>query len=466
MAPALADRTDRRNISTAKRDGASASDFAGQADCDLTDDACYESLALIKLSIGDGTRPQSWIQVAKTGEFISSRYGKFSITSQMLSQMVANFRDVLPKAPTKLPVDYDHLSMDPQHAGDGKAAGWFLELELRDDGQELWGLIEWTPDAAASIKNREYQFISPSFSRSYTSKDGQKIGTTLLAAAITNHPFLDGMAPVTLRADGDVALMIGAPTASSVHTNTEVGDLDMADTTKGDMNQGKDGVTKTSAGAKDSKVYTFKDKNGKTVEVDQDEVDYAMKAAKKKVVSMSDDPDREMVSLRADLTATRTRMDEQNAEILELRRGRDSDRKLRLLDQATARFDKLVSLGRATPAEKARALKLAQRDIDASNASTETDEIFDLFNDWCDDHRVVVVKLRAVHGGNPEAGGDEIGGDPDDQFMALADAKMKSDPKLSEADAIALAAKENPELYRRMNDVTTLTSHRAAASHE
>jgi len=142
--------------------------------------------------------PQSWIQIAKCGNFVSQRYGKFSITTSDLTQMLNNFKTITPKAPTKLPIDYDHLSMDPQRPGDGQAAGWISDLQLRNAGDTLWGLVEWTPDAAQAIKSRQYQFVSPSFVKDYVYKDGNVIGTTLLAAAITNHPFLEGMAALTL----------------------------------------------------------------------------------------------------------------------------------------------------------------------------------------------------------------------------------------------------------------------------
>src|SRR5881394_3698339 len=134
---------------------------------------------------------QSWIQVARTGEFVSQRYGEFAITREDLAQMVHNFKTVTPKAPTRLPIDYDHLSMDPQKPGDGIAAGWVNDLTLRNDGDELWALVEWTPEGAEAVQNKHYQFVSPSFVKDYTDKTGTPIGTTLLAAAITNHPFLE-----------------------------------------------------------------------------------------------------------------------------------------------------------------------------------------------------------------------------------------------------------------------------------
>jgi hypothetical protein len=159
--------------------------------------------------------PRSWIQLARTGSFVSNRYGNFAITRDDLRQMLHNFREVTPKAPTELPIDYDHLSMDPKRPGDGAAAGWLKQVELRHDGDELWGEVAWTPEAADFIKSGAYRFVSPSFVKDYTYKDGRKIGTTLLAAAITNHPFLEQMAALTLynfSAMGDLALMTAEET--------------------------------------------------------------------------------------------------------------------------------------------------------------------------------------------------------------------------------------------------------------
>ena len=53
--------------------------------------------------------------------------------------------------------------------------------------------------------------------KDHTHKDGSKIGTTLLAAAITNHPFLDSMAALTLynfSALGDLALDVAPATVA------------------------------------------------------------------------------------------------------------------------------------------------------------------------------------------------------------------------------------------------------------
>jgi hypothetical protein len=183
--------------------------------------------SLIRLAdSGSDSRLRSWIQVARTGSFVSKRYGTFSITKTDLTDMLRNFNEVTPKAPTELPVDFDHLSMDPKKPGDGIAAGWFKGLEVRGEGDELWGDVEWTPRAAEAIRNREYRFVSPSFVKDHTDKTGEKIGTTLLAAAITNHPFLENMQALTLynfSAMGDLAITAPATAPSITLYLAEIG---------------------------------------------------------------------------------------------------------------------------------------------------------------------------------------------------------------------------------------------------
>lgn len=141
--------------------------------------------------------PGTWFQVAKTGTFYSPVYGKISITPDDLTTMFQNFKTKTPLPPTRLPLDYDHLSDEPQKPEDGKAAGWVKDLQIRDNGNTLWCQPDWTRRAAELINNREYAFVSPFFVTDYMDKvSGKKIGPTLKAIAITNRPFLEGMQPL------------------------------------------------------------------------------------------------------------------------------------------------------------------------------------------------------------------------------------------------------------------------------
>ena len=217
---------------------------------------------------------RSWIQVARTGNFHSRRYGKFSIEKSDLASMARNFREVFPQHPTQIPVDYDHLSTNVKQVGDGVAAGWFRHLQLRGNGDELWAEIEWTPEGARRIANQEYKFFSPTFARDYIYKNGKNIGTTLLAGALTCHPFLEGMASVTLassafaeavRCDiaGCDALPASAVQLSEIGQHVGLSDDPELTPELTDDERGRSYVITAVAGVGDNEFLRLKDINGR-----------------------------------------------------------------------------------------------------------------------------------------------------------------------------------------------------------
>lgn len=154
-----------------------------------------------ELSIPEEGTTQSWIQVAKVGTFVNPQYGKMEITTPMLNQIVDNAKLFNPG-----PVDYEHLSLKPKaerRPDDCIAAGWFTQdqYELRDGGKTLWALVDWTVEAAKKIREKKFRYFSPTYAKNYFShEDGKPIGARLLGGGLTNYPFLQGMAEVSLRA--------------------------------------------------------------------------------------------------------------------------------------------------------------------------------------------------------------------------------------------------------------------------
>jgi phage I-like protein len=139
-------------------------------------------------------KPTSTIQIAKTGTFKSKRYGKFNITEKHFDDVVRNRK----RMPNEPPIDYNHLSFGETLIPDqGVAAGWIKDLEKRDD-KTLWATVEWTPRAAKHIEDREFRYISPIFIWNDKDDQGNDLGTTIPSAALTNYPFLKGMAGVAL----------------------------------------------------------------------------------------------------------------------------------------------------------------------------------------------------------------------------------------------------------------------------
>jgi cation transport regulator ChaB len=145
----------------------------------------------IKFTTKDGKKT-SKIQLFKTGEWVHPTYGKFKITEEDLEAMDENFI----ASDAEVVGDYQHgsLNEDPEVA---KASGWVKKLINK--GKELWAEVEWTDKAVEYIKNKEYRFISPEFDLNWKNPEtGKKQGPTLLAFALTNRPFLKGMAAVAL----------------------------------------------------------------------------------------------------------------------------------------------------------------------------------------------------------------------------------------------------------------------------
>ena len=88
-------------------------------------------------------------------------------------------------ARTPVVIDYEHQSRNSQENGKpAPAAGWVKEVQARDDG--LYGRVEWTANAAAAIKGREYRYVSPVY---FHKPDGDILA--LQSVALTNVPNLD-----------------------------------------------------------------------------------------------------------------------------------------------------------------------------------------------------------------------------------------------------------------------------------
>ena len=150
---------------------------------------------------------ETWIQLFKVGDFYDWRYGDFSINAEHFERMVENFTT----RAASVPGDYDHSFSK----GEGSvSAGWTKAVEVRDgaEGPEMWGQVVLTERAAEQVRAGEYRFISPEFSLNHMNERGEAIGPCLLAWALTNRPFLEGMAEVTLAAsrDGRVLARWGA----------------------------------------------------------------------------------------------------------------------------------------------------------------------------------------------------------------------------------------------------------------
>jgi len=89
-------------------------------------------------------------------------------------------------------IDYEHQTLNKEENGQpAPAAGWLLDFEWRE-GSGLWGKAFFTERARRQINAGEYRYFSPVFSY-----DAQGAVLTIEMGALTNHPALDGLQPLS-----------------------------------------------------------------------------------------------------------------------------------------------------------------------------------------------------------------------------------------------------------------------------
>lgn len=155
-----------------------------------------------------------WNQIACTGSFKGHHQGEFAITPAVLSDILRNFKATKNR---QVPLDFEHASeQDPAKLAEGgaPAPGFIVDMQLRGEDQ-LWGLFDWNVKGRDVVRAKEYRFFSPAIR--FNAKDrvtGDRIGAFMSSGALTNKPFLDGMAPLA-------ASHTTAPTAALCFSSNE-----------------------------------------------------------------------------------------------------------------------------------------------------------------------------------------------------------------------------------------------------
>jgi phage I-like protein len=131
----------------------------------------------------------TWIQALPLGTYQHPVFGKLDITPERVNAFATSVsQKVLQK---DLDIDYDHKAKVDH------AAGWVKAAEARQDG--LWIQIDWTPAARQKLKDREYRYFSPEFVDEWKHPKTQAVHKdVLLGGALTNRPFLKDILPINL----------------------------------------------------------------------------------------------------------------------------------------------------------------------------------------------------------------------------------------------------------------------------
>lgn len=175
----------------------------------------------VRLLADDATASDGpvWVQVAAAGIWKGHpKFAQITFDQGFFDKVIANFHahpsyeageDGKGKARV-VPFDYEHASEMPATEGTipltgAPAVGWVLELEARkadDGGTELWALADFLPATREQIRAGAYQWTSVAIWPNAVDKvSGKDIGPVLTSVAITNRPFVEGMAPLKARVE-------------------------------------------------------------------------------------------------------------------------------------------------------------------------------------------------------------------------------------------------------------------------
>jgi hypothetical protein len=137
------------------------------------------------IKLGENQFVPKDVQVLRVGSFKHPKYGEFEITRPLLAEMKANFENKV----RGIDVAFDYF-----HESDKEASAWVNSLELREDGDELWASVNWTPKAEKKLAERELRYFSPDFAFQWTDPEsGTSFNNVLFGGGLTNRPFVKEM---------------------------------------------------------------------------------------------------------------------------------------------------------------------------------------------------------------------------------------------------------------------------------
>ena len=243
----------------------------------------YSSPVAIKL---DENAKSSWVQLFRPGKWAHPEYGTLNLTAKHFDGFVRNFDEN---------VRGIDLAVDQEHSPELGAAGWFRKIQNRgEDG--LWALIEWTKTGIKMIKENLYRYLSAEFDYKWENEEnGKKFTNVLFGAALTNRPFIKGMAPINLseyveelKADEEIGGLIDM--AKTVMLLSE-GEVNMKTGTK--LGEHGDSDVVVTAAEEDSDAKTTAEEKttiSDVVDLKEEDSDVVVSAAEK-------DEDSDAVSL-------------------------------------------------------------------------------------------------------------------------------------------------------------------------
>lgn len=139
---------------------------------------------IITDTIDNGIIPE--VQIAPVGEYVGSDAKGNPVPEKLTAESLQALADGLNATETEVLADIDHGAAKAGVERDTKAAGWFTKFVV-DPLRGLFATLKLTRHGKELLQNREYRYISPTFS---LDKEGKPV--KLHTASLTNMPAFAG----------------------------------------------------------------------------------------------------------------------------------------------------------------------------------------------------------------------------------------------------------------------------------
>ena len=140
--------------------------------------------SIVTETIDNGTIEN--VQIAPIGEYFGSDSDGNPIKEKLTVEALQTLADGLNATETEVLADVDHGASKPGAEKSTKAAGWFSKF-IVDPLRGLFANLKLTRHGKELLENREYRYISPTFSL-----DKEGVPVELHTASLTNMPAFAG----------------------------------------------------------------------------------------------------------------------------------------------------------------------------------------------------------------------------------------------------------------------------------
>lgn len=351
----------------------------------------YENAGLVDNSELGGSAPE-WVELAQIGVWLGNPQQPEVVTPRHLQSALSNFERHQEAANNDVCIDYHHqTTMAKVNPGpSAPAAGWIEDMELRQNGQSLWGKVSWTDKAHDLIENNEYRYLSPvlAFDAPDRVSGADKL-MQLQCAGLTNTPFMTSLAALNEeRIDNDTDQdqdtnggmdAAGERAREGIFTGGE--DMTILEKLAELRNQDPAEVAETlgleaGADADDDDVLEALSGLPETIDELEGELEEQQPVSEPVANALDLDPDTDQrgvltkigrMQMGSDLSPVANALDlGGDADVSEMITAIESLKNEHEEDEAAKLVENAVELGKVPPAKKDYLLRLAQTDMEAA----------------------------------------------------------------------------------------------------